>query len=126
MAKTRKPKTKLSPRMVKEILAQNPTISTIEELCAVKNCFTTDVPKDNLEEAKKLVERNRLRMTVILKQDLYCRNDQKSKELLYRMMCTDEEIQRFGVKSKESVTNINPVIEIKSADPNIIDKLNNI
>lgn len=100
----------------------NPTISTLDELLALKGIERRNVSKEELEAAEIMIERNRLRMQVALKQELYMKKDNKSKELLYKMICDNSELKRFGVRSedgdKKSMT-----IEIKSADPDVVDKV---
>lgn len=100
----------------------NPTISTLDELLALKGIERKNVSKEELEAAEVMIERNRLRLQVALKQELYMKNDNKSKELLYKMICDTNELKRFGVKDggedKKSMT-----IEIKSADPEVVDKV---
>jgi hypothetical protein len=75
-----------------------------------------------LDAAEVQIERNRLRLQVQLKQELYSKNDQKSKELLYKMICDTNELKRFGVKESGSDSK-SMTIEIKSADPDVIDKV---
>lgn len=100
----------------------NPTISTLDELLAIKGIERKNVSKEELDAAEVVIERNRLRLQVALKQELYQKTDNKSKELLYKMICDTNELKRFGVKEaegdKKSMT-----IEIKSADPSVIDKV---
>lgn len=100
----------------------NPTISTLDELLAIKGIERKNVSKEELDAAEVMIERNRLRLQVTLKQELYQKADNKSKELLYKMICDTNELKRFGVKEaegdKKSMT-----IEIKSADPSVIDKV---
>ena len=112
----------MKPRLVKETLVMFPTISSLDELLAIKGIERKNVSKDELDAAEIMIERNRLRLQVSLKQELYQKADHKSKELLYKMVCDTNELKRFGVKEvdgdKKSMT-----IEIKSADPNVIDKV---
>lgn len=116
-------KTKLMIRQVKECIARNPTISSIEELCAILNVDQNKVDSDQLKAAKAAIERNRLRMQVLLKQELYVSKDKKSHELLFKMICDKDELGRFGVKADGSTVNVNPVVEIKAADPDIVKKV---
>lgn len=116
-------KTKLKIRQVKECLVRNPVISSVEEMCAVLNVDMDKVNPSDLEAAKKVIERNRLRLQVNLKTELYAGN-QKSKELLYKMVCLPDELPRFGIKAEGSTTNnITPTIVVKSDDPDILDKI---
>lgn len=114
-------KTHLAKRTVREVLSLNPTITTLDELLAVKAIRREDVPQEDLDFASMLIERNRLRQQVMLKQELYRKTDNKSKEMLYKMICDAEELKRFGIQSKEVGKNM--TIQIKSADPDILDKL---
>ena len=115
-------KTRLRIRQVKECMLHYPTISTLEEMCAILNVDINKIDKTESEAARKFIERNRLRMQVNLKQELYRKTDNKSRERLYKMICDESELKRFGVKT-DSPTNINPVIEIKCADPDIVNKI---
>ena len=112
----------MKPRVVKETLVMYPTISTLDELLAVKGIERKNVSKEELDAAEVMIERNRLRMQVDLKQGLLKKGDNKSKELLYKMICDDVDLKRFGVKGegdgRKSMT-----IEIKSADPEVVDKV---
>ena len=120
-------KTKLNIRQVKECLIHYKTITTIEEMCAILNVDVDKLPKEHYEAAVKLIERNRLREQVNLKQELYNKSDIKSKEQLYKMICDESELKRFGIKTNDTtVVNTTPTIEIKCADPDIIDKLKNL
>ena len=116
-------KTRLKYRTVKEELARNPTISSLEEMLAVKGIDAEDVDPKELEAAKVMIERNRIRLQVLLKQSLYLKQDNKSKEILYKMICDPEELKRFGIKDKDLDITKSMTIEIKSADPDIIDKV---
>lgn len=117
-------KSHLKIRQVKECLLREPTISSLEEMCAVLNVDRSKLHKDEVDAAVKLIERNRLRMCVQLKNELYRKNDQKAKELLYKMICDVDELKRWGVKTEGNTTNnINPTIVVKSEDPNILDKV---
>lgn len=119
-------KTRLKYRTVKEELARNPTISSLEEMLAVKGIDAKDVDPKELEAAKVMIERNRIRLQVLLKQSLYLKQDNKSKEILYKMICDPEELKRFGIKDKDLDVTKNMTIEIKSADPDIIDKVKDL
>ena len=110
-------------RQVKECIVRNPTISSIEELCAIMNVDQSRVEAEALKAAKAAIERNRLRMQVLLKQELYVSKDKKSHELLFKMICDKDELGRFGVKTDGSTVNVSPVVEIKAADPDILDKV---
>ena len=117
-------KQKLNIRSVKECLLHYPTISTIEEMCAVLNVDVSKLSKEAYDNAVKLIERNRLRQQVALKQSLYNKKDKSSKELLYKMICDIDELKRWGVKTEGNTTvNSTPTIEIKCADPDIINKV---
>ena len=115
-------KTKLKKRQIKECIARNPTISSMEEFAAILNVDLKQLPKETKDIAEDLIERNRLRLQVLLKQELYVSRDKKSHEFLYKMICDKDELGRFGVKS-EGVVNVSPVVEIKAADPDIIEKV---
>lgn len=115
-------KTRLKSRVVKEALVMYPTISTLDELLALKGIERKNVSQQELDAAEVMIERNRLRLQVSLKQELYQKNDQKSKELLYKMICDTSELKRFGVKETGSDSK-SMTIEIKSADPGVIDKV---
>lgn len=99
-----------------------PTISTLDELLALKGIERKNVSQKELDDAEVMIERNRLRLQVSLKEELFRKKDNKSKEVLYKMICDTTELKRFGVKGedgdKKSMT-----IEIKSADPEVIDKV---
>lgn len=116
----------LNQRQVKESLLINPTISSLDELLAIKGYTEEQIFPEDLEKAKVLIERNRLRLQVMIKQELYNKTDPKAKEQLYKMICNLEELKRFGVKMAETNVNLSPEIVIKSADPDIEDKLKNI
>lgn len=117
-------KTKLKPRQVKECLVREPVISSVEEMCAVLNVDMERCSQTELDAARKIIERNRLRLQVSLKRDLYRKDDQKSKEVLYKMVCDMDELKRWGVKMDGNTTNnITPTIVVKSDDPDIIDKV---
>lgn len=116
-------KTKLKIRQIKECINRNPTISSMEEFAAVLNVNMDKLDAETKGIAKELVERNRLRMQVLLKQELYASKDKRSHELLFKMICDKDELGRFGVKTDGSTVNVSPVVEIKAADPNIIDKV---
>jgi hypothetical protein len=96
-------------------------------MCAVLNIDINKLPKEEYDSAVKLIERNRLRQQVNLKQSLYNKKDKSSKELLYKMICDLDELKRWGVKTEGNTTiNSTPTIEIKCADPDIIDKVKNL
>lgn len=116
-------KTRLKYRTVKEALVQYPTISTIDELLALKGIEKKNVSQAELDAAQVMIERNRLRLQVSLKEELYRKQDNKSKEVLYKMICDPGELKRFGVKGEDGEMGKNMTIEIKSADPTVIDKL---
>ena len=117
-------KTKLKPRQVKECLVREPVISSVEEMCAVLNVDIDRCDPKEIEAARKIIERNKLRLQVNLKRDLYAKSDNKSKETLYKMICDVEELRRWGVKTDAGTTNnINPTIVVKSDDPDILDKI---
>lgn len=112
---------------MKECLLHYKTITSVAEMCAILNVDVDRIPKEHYEGAAKLIERNRLREQVNLKQELYNKKDQKSREQLFKMICDESELKRFGVKSADSTTiNSTPTIEIKCADPDIIDKVKNL
>lgn len=115
-------KSRLKPRVVKETLVMYPTISTLDELLAIKGIERKNVAQAELDAAEVMIERNRLRLQVTLKQELNKKSDNKSKELLYKMICDKSELKRFGVKESGSDSK-SMTIEIKSADPNMIDKV---
>lgn len=120
-------KTRLNIRQVKECLLHYKTITSVEEMCAILNVDVDKIPKEHYEGAAKLIERNRLRAQVNLKQELYNKQDPKSKEQLYKMICDESELKRFGIKTADStVVNSTPTIEIKCADPDIIDKIKSL
>lgn len=116
----------MSKRMVKEQLILTPTISSIDEFLAIKGFKREEVNPEDLKAAEELIYRNRLRLQVILKQELYSKTDLKSREQLYKMICDPSELQRFGIKANETNVNVTPTIEIKSADPDITEKLKNL
>lgn len=117
-------KTRLKVRQVKELLTREPVISSVEEVCAVLNVDMDKCDPNEIAAARKVVERNKLRLQVNLKRDLYAKSDQKSKETLYKMICDLDELKRWGIKSSvETTNNINPTIVVKSDDPDIIDKV---
>lgn len=118
-------KTRLRIRQVKECMLHYPTISSIEEMCAVLNVDVNKIDRNEYDAARRFIERNRLRMQVNLKQELYSKTDNKSREQLYKMICDESELKRFGVKT-DAPTNINPVIEIKCADPEMINKIKDL
>lgn len=101
----------------------NPTITTVEELCAMMGVHIEQVKKSEIEHAKYLIERNRLRLQVTFKQQLYKSKNQKDRELLYKLMANGEELQNLGINTKEVNVNSTPTIEIKCADPDIISKI---
>lgn len=126
-------KTKLSLRQIKECLMHYKTIANVEEMAAVLNVDLTRLSKTDYDTAARLIERNRMRLQVNLKEELYSKlkkdaKDTKSTEQLYKMICDEGELKRFGVKTVSDTTNINstPTIEIKCADPDIIDKISNL
>jgi len=118
-------KTRLKYRTVKDELVRNPTISSLEELLAVKGINKEDVDPQELEAARVMIERNRIRLQVLLKQSLYLKQDNKSKEMLYKMICDTDELKRFGIKDGGDSSK-NMTIEIKSADPDILDKVKDL
>ena len=87
------------------------------------NVDQSRVDAESLKAAKAAIERNRLRMQVLLKQELYVSKDKKSHELLFKMICDKDELGRFGVKTVGSTVNVSPVVEIKAADSDILDKV---
>ena len=111
--------------MVRAQLMLQPVISSVEELCAVINGDITRISKADYNMAKEIIERNRLRMLVSLKEELYRKKDLKSKEQLYKMICDEGDLKRFGVKT-DGVTSGPSVIEIRSADPKILDKVSKL
>ena len=117
-------KTKLRERQVKELLMREPVISSVEEVCAVLNVDMEKCDPDEIATARKIIERNKLRLQVNLKRDLYAKSDQKSKETLYKMICDLDELKRWGIKTDGGTTNnITPTIVVKSDDPDILDKV---
>lgn len=118
-------KTRLRIRQVKECLLHYPCITSIEEMGAILNVDINQIEKAEYEQAVRLIERNRLRQQVSLKQELYSKKDNKSKEQLYKMICDEGELKRWGIKT-EAGQITNHTIEIKCADPNIIDKVKNL
>lgn len=119
-------KGKLQKRQVKECLMHYPTISSIEEMCAILNVDLKRITKQEYEDAVSLIERNRLRQQVNLKQELFRKTDNKSREQLYKMICDESELKRFGVKSDQVGPSVPTTIEIKCADPDIIDKVKSL
>lgn len=120
-------KTKLNIRQVRECLMHYKMITSVEEMCAILNVDVEKIPEEHYKAAAKLIERNRLRAQVDLKQELLNKTDPKSKEQLYKMICDESELKRFGIKTNDTtVVNTTPTIEIKCADPDIIDKLKNL
>jgi hypothetical protein len=97
----------------------------VEEMGAILNVDVTKIDKSEYTEAARLIERNRLRQQVSLKQNLYAKKDLKSQEVLYKMICDTEELKRWGIKTDGNQTN-NQTIEIKCADPDIIEKIKNL
>lgn len=117
-------KTRLKARQVKECLVKEPVISSVEEMCAVLNVDIDKCDPEEIKVARKIIERNKLRLQVNLKRDLYAKSDNKSKETLYKMICDLEELKRWGIKSSvETTNNITPTIVVKSDDPDILDKV---
>lgn len=119
-------KTRLKYRMVKEELVKNPTISTIDEMLALKGICKEDVCKEELEAAEELIKRNRLRLQVMIKQELYRKKDNKSKELLLKLICDPDELKRWGIKDLKDADGKSMTIEIKSADPDMVDKVKDL
>lgn len=122
-------KKKLKIRQVKECLMHYPSVTDIKEMGAILNVDVTAIPKQQYDEAVWLIERNRLRMQVSIKQDLFnkSKNDGRAKEQLYKMICDESELKRWGIKTADqTIINSTPTIEIKSADPDIIDKVKNL
>lgn len=120
-------KTRLRVRQVKECLMHYPCICTVEEMGAILNVDVTKIDKEEYSQAARLIERNRLRQQVSLKQNLYAKKDLKSQEVLYKMICDTEELKRWGIKTDGNQTNTtNQTIEIKCADPDIIEKIKNL
>lgn len=114
-------KTKLKTKQVKACLQHYPSITTLEEMCAILNIDIKALPKADFDNATWLIERNRLRTVVALKEKL--RASSKT-EQLYKMICDESELKRWGVKIGDQTTvNTGHTIEIKSADPDIIDKI---
>lgn len=116
----------LNDRNVKAILLENPTISSLDELCAVWGCVKDELEEEDAAYAQMMIDRNILRMKVLLKNSLYKQNTRASHETLFKLIGNDDDLKRFGINTKSSVTTIAPVIEIKSADPDILDKLKNL
>lgn len=116
----------LMPKFVKETLIAYPTISTLDELIAIKGCRKDQIPEDELKKAQEYIDRNRLRQVVMLKQELYHKQDLKSHETLFKMICDKEELKRFGISAGDTNVNVNPTIEIKCADPDIMDKIKSL
>lgn len=117
-------KKKLKKRAVKECLLHYPSITNLEEMCAVLNIDKESISKEDYETATWLIERNRLRLQVRLKEVLMKKN---KVEQVYKMICDESELKRWGVKVSDVTNfNANPVIEIKSSDPDIIDKIKSL
>lgn len=92
---------------------------------AILNVDVTNISKDEYAEAERLIERNRLRQQVALKQALLGKTDIRNKELLYKMICDDKELKRWGIKPDTNQNN-QQIIEIKATDPEIINKVKNL
>lgn len=107
----------------------NPAISTFEELCAIKNIVPSEVKEEDRIRVQNIIDISRRRLIVQLKNELYRKADLKSHETLFKMICDEDDLKRFGygiAKKEEPSVVVNPTIEIKCADPNIIDKINNL
>lgn len=117
---------KLKDMKIKQILLNNPTVTSFEELVAILDMPLDDISEETRKRAEYFINRNRLRLQVALKQELYTKQDNKSREQLYKMICSEDELKRFGLKTADQNININPEITIKSSDPEMLDKLNNL
>ena len=63
-------KTRLRIRQVKECLMHYPCICTVEEMGAILNVDVTKIDKEEYSQAARLIERNRLRQQVSMKQKI--------------------------------------------------------
>jgi hypothetical protein len=90
-------------------------------MCAVLNIDQKQLTEKEQEDAKYYIERNRLRLQVRLKEELM---KTSKAEQLYKMICDETDLKRWGVKVGDTTNiNANPVIEIKSSDPDITEKI---
>lgn len=117
----------LSDRIIRKILQENPTVTSLEEMCAIWDCEVSTLDDDDREYAEKMINRNILRLKVLLKQALYAANNRQAQETLYRLIGNEDDLKRLGSNVNTKITqNGKTVIEIKSASPETQEKLKNL
>lgn len=117
----------LRDRVIRKILQENPTVTSLEEMCAIWDCEVSTLDDDDREYAEKMINRNILRLKVLLKQALYAANNRQAQETLYRLIGDDDDLKRLGSNVNTKITqNGKTIIEIKSASPETQNKLKNL
>ena len=116
----------LSKIAVGQILKENPTISTLEELCAFWGINIEEIPEDLKKYTTMRINRNITKLRVKLKNEMLAAHEFKQHEMLYKLIASDDEIKRLKAGEKTQVVNNNnmkPTIQVKSDDPDILNKL---
>lgn len=117
-------------KKIKEVLDRYPSITSIDELGAKAGIIFDEVEdKDDIVFAIEKIKIANNRLKVDLKDQLKeGKISRTAMELLYRLLCTDDELKRLGVKTDGTMDlNIKvPVVEIKTNIDGIEDKIKSL
>lgn len=109
---------------IKKILDENPTISSLDEFCALSNKDMSNLTEDDIYRISKMIDRNVIKLKIQMKNTLYKQKTRPSLELLFRLVGDEDDLIKLGVTKKQQTVSVeNPVIEIKAIDGDILNKI---
>lgn len=123
----------LKETTINKLLEEHPFINSFEELCEVRGCVPEAVSDEMRGYAEKKIKFNlahrKMELRKQLKEATIKGNEGNIKALitLYQLIASDDELRRLGTANvgKKEVSKKN-TITIKSADPDMIQKLSDI
>lgn len=124
----------LSERTIIKLLADNPYINSFEEMCEVRGCMPESVSDEMKAYAEKKIKYNlaqkKMELRKQLKEAASKGNEGNIKALitLYQLIASDDELRRLGTANmgKKEIGVKKSEITIKSADPDMVNKLSDI
>lgn len=124
----------LTESKILELIKEYPYINSFEELCEVRGCLPESISDEMREYAEKKLRFNIAKRKMELRKKLSeviaaKGNESNIKALitLYQLIASDDELRRLGVGNlgKKEISKKNE-ITIKSADPDMLNKLSEL
>lgn len=119
----------LRTETVLRILEEYPLCASVEEMCDIWGCDVNYIDEDVREYAEDKIRQQNAKLKGELKKDLLKAVKEKNVEntkaltLIYQLIGDEDDLRRLGNNTVKKSTSTNKQVIIKTADPELIDKL---